>query len=91
MKNGEIVMLVAVAAGAFLLLSGKSQGAQLAPFDGENPLGLKAAAMDSVFGSLQATLGNGNVLDTSTGVVYDPLTGNYTNIYTGQIIYAGRQ
>ena len=31
----------------------------------------------------QVTLGNGNVMDTSNGVVYDPLTGAYTNVFTG--------
>lgn len=89
MKKNEILILCAAAAVAFLFLGKKAGagGANNAPFVGANTPSGKNTALDSIFGSIQATLGNGNILDTQTGVIFDPLTGNYTDIYTGAIIY----
>jgi len=82
MKTSSMILLAGmVAAGAFLLFRGRG----VATVAGGAPVG----SLASLLGTLE--LSSGHVLDTQTGTIYDPLTGNYTNIATGQIIYRGGQ
>lgn len=80
MKNSNLILLAGVvAAGVFLLFRGRG----VAAATGGAPVG----SLASLLGMLE--LSSGHILDTETGTIYDPLTGNYTNIATGQIIYRG--
>lgn len=80
MKNSNMILLAGiVAAGAYWFFRGR--GVQLTT--GGAPVG----SLASLLGTLE--LSSGHILDTGTGTIYDPLTGNYTNIATGQIIYRG--
>jgi uncharacterized membrane protein len=81
MKNSNLIIIGALAAlAAYLMFSKKTPAA---------PSVASTAGLLSTLANQQVTLANGNVLDTGNGVVYDPLTGNYTNTMTGQILYQG--
>ena len=51
--------------------------------------GTGAAALLSTLANQQVTLANGSVIDIGSGVIFDPVTGNYTRVSTGEIVYRG--
>lgn len=49
----------------------------------------RSVAGQAVLPGAQYELSTGHVIDTGNGVIYDPTTGDYVNVLTGQVIFRG--
>lgn len=79
-------LIVGAIAAAVLLLVAKKIGNAKPKTVGGAPVSGQAALL-ATLANTQVTLANGAVLDTGNGVIFDPITGQYTNVYTGAVIY----
>ncbi len=87
--NKKHLMIGAVAVLVGLLMLSKNKKAAAVKTVGGAPVstGATQAALLATLANTQITLANGAVLDTGNGVIFDPITGSYTNTLTGAIIY----
>lgn len=86
--NKKYLILAAVAAvGLFLVQKSAKAGAARTTM-GAQPFNAPAALL-STLANTQIELANGAVLDTGNGVIFDPITGNYTDTFAGALIYSG--
>lgn len=79
------IIVFAMAALALLVIK-KSRAAPKANA-GAPAFGTQAQLLANLAGQV-VTLAGGAVLDTGTGTIFDPVSGRYTNVYTGQLVYA---
>lgn len=84
----KYLMLAALAAVALFVVQKSARAATARTTMGAKPFNASAALL-STLANTQIELVNGAVLDTGNGVIFDPLSGSYTNTFTGELIYSG--
>lgn len=87
MKQQHMIIVAALVGMAGLFLLSKNKKAAAVKTANGAPAFNAPAALLSTLANTQITLSNGAVLDTENGAIFDPLIGNYTNVYTGTQIY----
>ncbi len=80
-------LIVGALALAVLFMAQKSAQAKAVKTVGGAPAAGSQAALLSAIAGTQVTLANGATLDLGNGVIFDPVSGKYVNVYTGATIY----
>lgn len=86
--NKKYLIIAALAALGLFVVQKSARASAARTTMGAQPFNAQAALL-STLADTQIELANGAVLDTGNGVIFDPLTGNYTNLFTNQMIYSG--